>query len=361
MNNIRRNYWLLRQNGGRTTTTSTNNNSNNTSRRLRLQFKRKSYADFQKTRMPTTSFTDNYRVNPMKIKRFICHCCSAVFRLSSRLRVHYLFQHGHIPESLGGLSPRPNETVINCEWNQSSQENINDKNNDKSERTSATTTNNNTNTTDNKSESNQLSTQDNVNMSTTTPIEAVVTGHTTLASSSSSSNMLNVSELNSIYLNTRNRKRKVVTGNNNIDSTDSTACTTATTTVRSCRRTKKSMNDITNQNGRNSRSKDLFSQDLTTDNNEIDQMISGENLSLKTRHYCPECDITFAKSFNLKRHESIIHRREYRYFCGYCEFRTGQHLAYEEHLARHFNVKQFVCEVSLHYYFYVVFFCICFC
>ncbi|CAH8857984.1 unnamed protein product [Trichobilharzia szidati] len=170
--NIRRNYWLLRQNGGRKTTSTANNNSNNTSRRLRLQFKRKSYADFQK-KMPTTSFTDNYRVNPMKIKRFICQCCSAVFRLSSRLR---------------------------------------------------------------------------------------------------------------------------------------------------------------------------FSQDLTTDNNEIDQMISDENLPLK-RHYCPECDLTFAKSFNLKRHESIIHRREYRYFCGYCEFRTGQQLAYEEHLARHFNVKQFVCEI----------------
>ncbi|CAH8857981.1 unnamed protein product [Trichobilharzia szidati] len=340
--NIRRNYWLLRQNGGRKTTSTANNNSNNTSRRLRLQFKRKSYADFQK-KMPTTSFTDNYRVNPMKIKRFICQCCSAVFRLSSRLRVHYLFQHGHIPESLGGLSPRPNETVINCEWNQSSQENINDK----SERTSATSNNNiDNNATDNKSESNQLLTQDNMNRgtTTTTTLEAAVTGHTTLASSqsSSSSNVLNESKGNSIYLNTRNRKRKAVNENSIIDSTDSTDCTT--TTVRSCRPTKKSVKDITNQNGRKSRSTDVFSQDLTTDNNEIDQMISDENLPLK-RHYCPECDLTFAKSFNLKRHESIIHRREYRYFCGYCEFRTGQQLAYEEHLARHFNVKQFVCEI----------------
>ncbi|CAH8542338.1 unnamed protein product [Heterobilharzia americana] len=336
----RTNSWLLRQRKRILPSTRSS------SRHLKLQFRRKSAIGFRKMKN-TMSSTCDYRVNPIKIRRFICHCCSAVFRLSSRLRAHYLFQHGHIPESLGGLSPRPNEAVPNCEWSQSVNNDDNDLNTDNNFDI------NNVSDIDNQSESicttvyNELCTQYTGKINST--LETV---GTQLVSSDAHNKLESIS----LGMNTRMRKRKAVSSNNATSVTSTTTASTASLT-RNSRRAKKQAsemisamtNHISSIRDHNSRSKssskrrttDSLSEHLTTE--EIDQLLPDSNLLLK-RYYCRECNATFKSAYNVKRHEGIVHRREYRYFCGYCEFRTGERLAYEEHLARHFSVKQFVCE-----------------
>lgn len=79
-------------------------NLNITQKRKSLTKKRQPHQRIQQS----INYSNEYKTGHAR-KHFICNMCSATFRLSSRLRAHYLFQHGHIPKSLGGLSPRADE------------------------------------------------------------------------------------------------------------------------------------------------------------------------------------------------------------------------------------------------------------
>ncbi|CAH8564934.1 unnamed protein product [Schistosoma bovis] len=309
-------------------------------RRLKLQLKRKTTINGRQKISVSTSFTNN----AIKIRRFICNHCSAVFRLSSRLRAHYLFQHGHIPECLGGLSPRPNEILFNKQRNisrsrSSSSSNNNDDSNSRINHISdcATSQKSSLHNSENMSSSLKITNTTTTTTTTTTPMS--VTSTFVLSSIPNES-----SSLPPPGLITRLRKRKAVSDNNN-NTTMDTSIQSANQLTQNARRIKKQTNDTLNNNHHNNENEVTGLLYEHSQTNEIDeQLISKSNLLYK-QHYCNECNCTFKSAYNLKRHQKIVHLHQYRYFCGYCEFRTGERLAYEEHLARHFCVKQFVCEI----------------
>ncbi|KER33318.1 hypothetical protein T265_12641, partial [Opisthorchis viverrini] len=59
---------------------------------------------------------------------------------------------------------------------------------------------------------------------------------------------------------------------------------------------------------------------------------------------CRFCTQSYAFLYSLQRHHTQVHLGEYRFNCGYCEFKSNERCAFDEHLARHFGLKQFVCE-----------------
>ncbi|KAH8869979.1 Zinc finger protein, partial [Schistosoma japonicum] len=227
----KRNLWFRRQ----------NNRSAYKNRCLKLQPKRKTTFSAGRRKFETSAlFT-----NTIKIRRFACNRCSAVFRLSSRLRAHYLFQHGHIPESLGGLSPRPNEILFNKQWNSRSSRSSSNH----------STTNHDNDTANNTSDFTSyqefsLHSSDNTNLTPKDNAVANLTVTSTTASPSipDKSNCLSVSGLI-----TRSRRRITTSSNNDSTTTMSTSIQSVNQLTQSSRRTKKqftdtSMTDSNNDN-----------------------------------------------------------------------------------------------------------------
>ncbi|TNN07162.1 Zinc finger protein, partial [Schistosoma japonicum] len=294
----KRNLWFRRQ----------NNRSAYKNRCLKLQPKRKTTFSAGRRKFETSAlFT-----NTIKIRRFACNRCSAVFRLSSRLRAHYLFQHGHIPESLGGLSPRPNEILFNKQWNSRSSRSSSNH----------STTNHDNDTANNTSDFTSyqefsLHSSDNTNLTPKDNAVANLTVTSTTASPSipDKSNCLSVSGLI-----TRSRRR--ITTILPIQSVNQS--------TQSSRRTKKQFTDtsMTDSNNDNNITSLLDEQSKT---DEVSEKLLRKSNKFSKQHYCTECNTSFKSAYNLKRHRTIVHLHEYRYFC--------------EHLARHFCVKQFVCEI----------------
>ncbi|CAH8611852.1 unnamed protein product [Schistosoma rodhaini] len=263
-----------------------------------------------------------------------CEFCDVQFDAA-----HYLFQHGHIPECLGGLSPRPNEISFHKRRNisrsrSSSSINNNDDSNSRIIHIPDCAT------------SQESSLHNSENMSpylkiTTSTTTLTMTTPTTVTSTFVLSSIPNESSsLPPSGLFTRLRKRKAVRDNNSI---------TMNASIQNAKRIKKQTNDIiTNTMSNNNHNNENEITGLLHENfriNEIDEQLISKSTLLYKQRYCTECNCTFKSAYNLKRHQKIVHLHEYRYFCGYCEFRTGERLAYEEHLARHFCVKQFICEI----------------
>ncbi|VDP88282.1 unnamed protein product [Echinostoma caproni] len=60
-------------------------------------------------------------------------------------------------------------------------------------------------------------------------------------------------------------------------------------------------------------------------------------------YVCLFCNRQYLTIHSRRRHENQSHWGQYRLCCGYCDYRTNVRPAYDEHLARHFHVRRFVC------------------
>ncbi|CAH8510200.1 unnamed protein product [Schistosoma turkestanicum] len=338
--NRRRNFWSNCQNTNR-----------HTIKRLKLQFKRKMTTSSHRQRKINLDNNNNdddnshsstlLTNNLMKIRRFTCNQCSAVFRLSSRLRAHYLFQHGHIPECLGGLSPRPNEILFKKQRNL----NLSRSNNDIS-------FDNNDERTNSSSLKNTTPAPETTTSATTTTTSSTPTSTPTVTSSLASSCVPNESDHSlppPSGLMTRSRKRKAVSDNNN--TSNNVTIQSSNQLTHNTRRMKKPTSDPVTTNSVTTTNEDRLIDFLSDHSNSTEQVVVTQQFSMTDTNLfykkfsCLECNQSFKTAYNLKRHQTIIHLHKYRYFCGYCEYRTGERLAYEEHLARHFCIKQFLCEI----------------
>ncbi|CAH8551758.1 unnamed protein product [Dicrocoelium dendriticum] len=61
-------------------------------------------------------------------------------------------------------------------------------------------------------------------------------------------------------------------------------------------------------------------------------------------YQCKLCQPVCSRLFNLPRHPKQAHRDVFQFYCGYCGFRADALGALDEHLARHLRLKQFACE-----------------
>ncbi|KAF5405689.1 hypothetical protein PHET_00782 [Paragonimus heterotremus] len=282
-----------------------------TSSRKRLQWRRKRRKSVRfkralHTKAKQTQSTP-YRKNH---DRFCCQCCSAVFGVASRLRAHHLFKHGYIPESLGGLSPTPDETP---NWTRLDDE------------VQSTASTENTTPT---------SKQDCTRMNLRSRPKRTDVGKSMLTTGCAQSKYA-CDELAStgtdppFRLDMIDERAKIgPDGEGTIRQSGSKRMITR-------RRKMQSKPTSTLQDTDNSKS--VTEDALVTD-------FASANTGRCPPFKCSHCERSYKSVHSLARHENQVHKGEYRYSCGYCAFRTNERFALDEHLARHFRLKQFVCD-----------------
>ncbi|TPP64652.1 Zinc finger protein [Fasciola gigantica] len=242
---------------------------------------------------PSTSVAVNSAVGTRRstTRRYVCRCCSTEFRVASRLRAHHLFQHGNIPESLGGLSPRPGECG----------------NAGPAPKSDHTTRNQVKNTVISSIEQSSAKhskadiEQELLDTHASHSLGPMVRFPESLVDGTSSSEKQHKENLSSIAV---------------ISSRSLPA-----------RRGKKSSHAHTNR-------KNPARENSKEQNGSITQGPPYE---------CSFCSRQYLTMYSLRRHENQSHWCQYRLYCGYCDYRTNERAAYDEHLARHFHVRQFAC------------------
>ncbi|KAF7262404.1 hypothetical protein EG68_01240 [Paragonimus skrjabini miyazakii] len=280
---------------------------NSSRKRLQWRRKRRKSVRFKRALHPKAKQTQN---TPYKKThdRFCCQCCSAVFGVASRLRAHHLFKHGYIPESLGGLSPTPDETP---NWTRLDDE---------------------------------------------------------VQSTASTENTTPTFKQDSTRMNLRSRPKRTDFGKKmlttgcalSICACDEPASTSTDPPIRSdmiderakmgpdgkgtmrqwgskrratrhCKMQSKPTSTLQDIDNSKSVTKDALVTDFAPANR-------------CPPFKCSHCERSYKFVCTLARHENQVHKGEYRYSCGYCAFRTNERFALDEHLARHFRLKQFVCD-----------------
>ncbi|KAG5450047.1 hypothetical protein CSKR_201103 [Clonorchis sinensis] len=266
------------------------------SKRLRLHRKR---APVVSTTRDSPYFRGSRYDNPYNriygtmIGRFACKCCSATFRVASRLRAHYLFKHGHIPQSLGGLSPTADEATASSR-NRIVQSSVKlaSRLGSKRERHS-------------KHHTRRASQNQQPSISVNSSCLPDHLENDPMISSTAST--LN----NSAESPRTPGPRKSIRGFP-VDwlSSPGTCATEA-----------------------------AVSEEAAPPGGTCPE---GETTG--PPYKCRFCTQSYAVLYSLQRHHTQVHLGEYRFNCGYCEFKSNERCAFDEHLARHFGLKQFVCE-----------------
>ncbi|KAF8565534.1 hypothetical protein P879_09351 [Paragonimus westermani] len=281
------------------------------SSRKQLQWRRKRRKSVRFKSAPQTK-AEQAQNTPYKktYDRFCCQCCSAVFGVASRLRAHHLFKHGYIPESLGGLSPTPDETPNWTRLDDEVQSTASTENTTPTFKQDCTRMNLRSRPKRTDMEKRMLTTScarsvnacdEPASADTDPPIRSDVVDEPAKMSSDGKGTMR---PLGSKRMTTRRRKMQSKTTSN--------------------------LQDTDNSEG-------LTEDALMTD-------FVPSNTSQCPPFKCPHCERSYKSIRSLARHENQVHKGEYRYSCGYCVFRTDERFALDEHLARHFRLKQFVCD-----------------
>ncbi|KAA3681717.1 uncharacterized protein DEA37_0008496 [Paragonimus westermani] len=283
------------------------------SSRKQLQWRRIRRKSVRFKRAPQTK-TKQAHNTPYKktYDRFCCQCCSAVFEVASRLRAHHLFKHGHIPESLGGLSPTPDETPNWTRLDDEVQSTASTENTAPTFKQDCTRMN---------LRSRPKRTDIEKRMLTTSCARSVNTSNEPASAGTDP-------PIRSDMVDER--------ANMGPDGDGTTRpLSSKRMTTRHCKMQSKmtsTLQDIDNSEGS---TEDALMTDFVP-----------SNTSRCPPFKCPHCERSYKSIHSLARHENQVHKGEYRYSCGYCVFRTNERFALDEHLARHFRLKQFVCDFT---------------
>ncbi|CAL8091793.1 unnamed protein product [Calicophoron daubneyi] len=238
--------------------------------------------------------------------RFVCGCCSTEFRLASRLR------HGHIPASLGGLSPKRDDTTgwtCRTDPSNSSNNDSHDTNSDGFGDSTHPSEDGNGTRKRKRRTSRRLKPLPSLGQlmgsesAGSSPRTVQPDGSTRLSNPDNLDQQTNVSKL---------QKRRLSATDSQL--TDMPVDSSVPVGV-GCTRPSGS------------------------------SLITGStNVGTCPPFVCEHCNRSYARPYSLQRHLIQMHIGEYRFCCGYCEFRTNDRSGYDEHLARHFQVKQYTCE-----------------
>ncbi|KAF6771074.1 hypothetical protein AHF37_09393 [Paragonimus kellicotti] len=282
---------------------------NSSRKRLQWRRKRRKSVHFKRALHIKTKQTQN---TPYKKThdRFCCQCCSAVFGVASRLRAHHLFKHGYIPESLGGLSPTPDETPNWTRLDDEVQSTASTENTTPTFKQDCTRMN---------LRSRPKRTDVGKRMLTTSCARSMCTCDEPASTGTDSpigSDMID--ERAKMGPDEKSTMRQL--GSKRM-------------TTRHCKMQSKPTSTL---------------QDTDNSKNVTDDVLVTNFASAKTSRCppfkCSHCERSYKSVHSLARHENQVHKGEYRYSCGYCAFRTNERFALDEHLARHFRLKQFVCD-----------------